>query len=100
MTALPTSVSSSTQAKSLSSVSTSMSPSTMKPPPMRQMLRMMARANDYLMLLLEAQQREIGIVVESDDPLALRMALYRERGKTAEFLELSFVLSPDNPKTD
>lgn len=60
----------------------------------------MPRANDYLMLLLEAQQREIGIVVESDDPLALRMALYKERGKTAEFLEFSFVLSPDNPKTE
>jgi hypothetical protein len=53
-----------------------------------------------LELLMQAAQCEYGLIVSSDDPLALRAALYRERAKDPTLQCLSLILSPDHPTTD
>ena len=49
---------------------------------------------DYL---YEAMTSERGLILASDDPLALRNKLYAERRKDPLLAQLSFVLSPINP---
>jgi hypothetical protein len=48
-------------------------------------------------LLIHALMSPHGISVRSSDPLALRAKLYTLRRLDPEYLQLSFVLSPDKP---
>lgn len=53
-----------------------------------------------LELLYEALRSPLGIVVQSEDPEALRARLYKLRVKDPELACLSFVISPLNPTSD
>jgi hypothetical protein len=50
--------------------------------------------------LYDALASEYGIVLRCDDPIKLRERLYPLRKAEAEFADLSFVLSPENPETE
>ena len=50
--------------------------------------------------MAEALASEHGIVVQSDDPVALRARLYPLRKIDPELHSLSFVLSPSRPESD
>lgn len=50
--------------------------------------------------LYDALASEFGIIIKSNDPLMLRARLYPLRKSDPQFLELSFVLSPDAPESD
>jgi hypothetical protein len=49
-------------------------------------------------LLYAALHSPLGTVVESDDPEFLRQKLYAVRRENTDFLPLSFVISPMNPR--
>jgi hypothetical protein len=48
-------------------------------------------------LLYEALNTEIGIVIETSDPVALKQKLYKLRRENEEFTRLSFVTSRIRP---
>lgn len=56
--------------------------------------------NPLLKILIDALASPYGLVVQSNDPLKLRERLYPLRKEEPEFADLSFVLSPTNPKSE
>lgn len=50
--------------------------------------------------LYDALASEFGIILKTDNPIKLRERLYPLRKADAEFADLSFVISPVNPKTE
>lgn len=53
-----------------------------------------------LELLYRAASSPFGIVVTTEDPQALRQALYRERKKDKDLLSLAFCTSPSSPDSE
>jgi hypothetical protein len=51
-------------------------------------------------LLYDALATPLGLIVKTDNPGKLRDHLDRLRKKDAEFADLSFCVSPLNPKTE
>lgn len=47
-------------------------------------------------LLYDALRSPVGTVIQTEDPERLRQQLYPIRKESAEFLQLSFVISPIN----
>ena len=50
--------------------------------------------------LSAALLEDIGLVVSSDDPQALRTELYKMRKEFVQFLPLSIIISPLNPAAE
>jgi hypothetical protein len=55
-------------------------------------------SSDPIELLYRALASEIGIVVETDDPVRLKQQLYAARAKDPDLACLSFLTSPLNPQ--
>lgn len=54
----------------------------------------------YAEFLFEALKSELGVVVQSSDPIRFRNKLYETKRQDDQFACLSFFVSPIKPETD